>query len=1109
MTIPLRRINKVNMKKAKRESESLSKGILIGASSLLLICTGTAYANPESEAILRSGQVNVTNQNGKTVTGVVNDDLGPIAGANIVVKGTTNGTMTDGNGHFTLEHVPENAILQISFMGYVTQEMTVKGQNNLTVTLKEDSQMLDEVVVVGYGVQKKVNLSGAVQSVSGEKMANRPITNVNTGLQGLVPNLNIQLSSGRATDAPELNIRGFTSINGGDAFILVDNVPVSAQELSRINPSDIENISVLKDASAAAIYGSRAAFGVVLITTKSAKSDKLQINANGNYGMRTRGTHPKYVTDPVTVMEMKNEAARPLYSSLFSQAQIDYAKQMQQDPSLPSVTLDPNNNNAWADYGNTDWQDEAYRNLASTYTADVNISKKDEKLSYYVSGGYYQEDGLLRYGNDRLKRYNFRTNANLQLTKWWKAGANIAYTNSNYDSPTFLDGIFFHNVNRTPSLSVPKNPDGSWTKDGAAILGALQEGGRSINQVNEVQVSVSSVFDIIKDIWKLNADANFRFTNDNKDEYNLKVPYKTGPNEPILYSLSDRGSNEYAAFTSKDTRYSVYNLYTNFTKTFNEKHFLNAMVGYNREFTDYRYNYSQKDILITGSLPEMNLATGTAYASNARSQLALQGVFGRLNYIYDNKYIAEFNGRYDGSSRFPENNHWGFFPSGSIAWLLSNEEFFKSAAEAAQISNLKIRGSYGSLGNQVIKDSNGNQIYYPSIPSMSSGKVSQILDGDRPIAVYQPKLVSPSFTWETVRTINGGLDFGFFNNKLSGSFDIYKRFTENMLTQSKELPAVVGASAPLNNAANLKTKGWELSLEWRDQFSLAGSPFNYGIRLMLADSRSYITKFENYVDVFDSNGNKIGQTSKINNYYVGQEIGEIWGFTNDGVFNSEAELAALDQTAVGTDDQSYKFYVGDTKYKDLNGDGKITFGDGTVADPGDRKIIGNSSIRFPYSINLDGSWKGFDLSALFQGVGKRDWYPGAGNFYFWGVYAQPWTNVTEKNMDHWTAEKPDAYFPRIKAYSAEDNNELGMPQTKYLQNAAYLRLKNLTIGYTLPGQVLSKAGINNLRVYFSAENLLTISHLDVKLDPEVSTQSSSGKVYPMQRTFSLGVNIGF
>ncbi len=1043
-------------------------------------------------------------QQSNTITGTVVDSNGePVIGANVIQKGTTNGTITNFDGEFSL-NVPAGSTIEITYIGYLKQEVHVGNQKNIKIVLVEDSQSLDEVVVVGYAVQKKVNLSGAVQAVSGETITNRPITNVNRGLQGLVPNLNIANKSGRADDAPEINIRGFTSINGGEAFILVDNVPVTSEELARLNPDDIASVSVLKDASSAAIYGARAAFGVVLVTTKKASSNELKISFNGNVAIRDRGMRPEIITDLVEMMEMKNLARTPL-SPVFSEAQLDYARKIQADPSLPRIIPNPNNPNAWDYYGETDWIDEGYRKTAPAYTANVNISKKDEILSYYVSGGFYQEDGLLRYGNDKLRRFNFRGNAEMKLTNWWKLGTNISYVNSTYDSPTFLDGYFNWNINRTASNNIPRNPDGTWSSAGAAVLGASGEGGRRDDRKNEVQVSLNTQFDIIKNVWTVNADANFRRYNFNRDQYNLSVPYRTGPGQPIQNSLSDRGSTTYAEFRAEEKKYDVYNLYTNFVKTFNEKHFFNAMIGYNRELTNNRLYTTRKDVLISGQLPEINLATGQASATNERSELALEGYFGRLNYIYDNRYIIEFNGRYDGSSRFPDGDRYGFFPSVSAAWVLGNEQFFHNIAETLKISNLKLRGSYGSLGNQVIIEDE-KQIYYPYIPYMKSERIEYILDGDRPTAVYQPGVVSPTLTWEQVRTINGGIDLGLFNGKFDLAFDYYVRYTEDMLTYSKELPLVFGASAPRTNAADLKTKGWELTVGYRDQFTLANSPFNWSVKMMLADSRTWITKYDNPAKLIPDDDKT---------FYEGQRIGEIWGFINDGFFQSEAELAALDQTAVGTDDQNYKFYVGDTKFKDLNGDDKIDFGDRTVDNPGDRKIIGNSEIRLPYSFELAADWKGFDIRAFFQGVGKRDWYPSAASIYFWGVYAQPWTNPTIKNRDHWTPEKPDGYFPRMKAYIAEDKNEeLGAPQTKYLQDASYLRLKNLTLGYTLPKSVLEQLRVEYLRIYFSAENLLTFSNLDkdVDLDPEIVNKSYSGfdsGTYPMQRTYSFGVNLTF
>lgn len=1043
--------------------------------------------------------------------GVVTDAGGEsLVGVNILEKGTTNGTITDIDGGYKLEVSSLNAVLVFSYIGYETQEVALRGNPNHNVKMQEDTGTLDEVVVVGYGVQKKVNLSGAVQAVSGETLASRPITNVGSGLQGTVPNLNITVGSGRADDAPILNIRGFTSINDkdGEAFVLVDNVPVSKEELARINPDDIESVSVLKDASAAAIYGARAAFGVILITTKAAKTGELTINFSGNYAIRDKGITPSIVTDVETVVNMKNLARYPLTPPAYNQALVDYSKQLTANPNLDRIITDPGNPNKWAYLGETDWMNEVYKNSAPTYTANINISKKTETLSYYVSGGYYQQDGLLKYGNDKMRRYNFRAKSDIKLTNWWKAGANISYTNVDYDSPSFLDGYFYWQVNRTASTAIPRNPDGTWSEAGASLLGALESGGRRNDRTNETQVSITTQFDIIKNVWTVNADANFRRSNKNRDQSNIGVPSRSGPNEPIVTTFGERSgdANDKVAnirFRTWEYQYNVYNVYTNFNKTFNKKHYFNAMLGYNRELTkDYEYEMIRKG-LITEALPEINLSTGEMITKNSRNELALEGVFGRLNYIFDNKYIVEFNGRYDGSSRFPKGDRWGFFPSASAAWSVINESFFENVANKLSVSNLKIRGSYGVLGNQVIKN-DGSTIYYPSIPYMGAEQLSYILDGIQPSMVKQPGVVSKTLTWEKVRTVNVGVDLGLFN-KFDLSFDFFNRYTDDMLTQSKELPAVFGADPPKTNAADLKTTGWELSASYRDRFFLKDSPFNWSVRFMIADSKTKITKYDNPTKNFGKNGD---------GYYEGKVIGEIWGLTNDGFFRTQEEIDALDQRQIGTDDVGYIFLVGDVKYKDLDGDDKITFGDNTVDKPGDRKIIGNTTARFPYSFELSADWKGFDIRAFFQGVGKRDWYPGNASIYFWGIYAQPWTNVTKKNMDHWTESNPNAYFPRIKAYAAEDQQqELAAPQTKYLQDASYLRMKNLTIGYSLPKSVLKKMHISHLRFYFSAENLFTISNLDkdIDLDPEIIDKYNgfNSGTYPMQRTYSIGANLTF
>ncbi|MDR0700362.1 MAG: TonB-dependent receptor [Tannerella sp.] len=1064
----------------------------------------------EETSVVETPEATIVQQPSKTITGTVKDETGePLFGVNIRVKGTETGTATNIDGEFTLMVNESNPVLVFSYIGYKIIEMKPGSQTHLELTLQPDEFALEDVVVIGYGVQKKINLSGAVQAVGGAALESRPIPNVGSGLQGLVPNLNVTVGNGRADDAPIINIRGFTSINdkNGEAFILVDNMPVSREELARLNPNDIENVSVLKDASAAAIYGARAAFGVVLITTKAAKSGKLQINFSGNYAIRDRGVNPEIETDVETVMNMKAAARYPL-SAIYTAQQLEYGKQISANPHLDRIIPNPSNPNAWQYYGSTDWINETYNNTAASYTANLNVSRKTDNLSYYVSGGYYQQDGLLKYGNDVLRRYNFRSKADIKLTPWWNLGANISYTHVNYDSPTFLDGYFYWQVNRTSSLDIPRNPDGTWSQAGANMIGVLNEGGRREDRTNEVQTSFTTQFDIIKNVWKINADVNFRLTNKGRDQSNLGVQYRIGPDQPLQVTFGERGGSGNSVnnvkYYSWEDKYSVYNIYTNFTKTFAEKHFLNAMIGYNREFTQRYYYSMSKTGMITTSLPELNLSTGDATTSNTRNELAMEGIFGRLNYVYDNRYIFEASGRYDGSSRFPKGDRYGFFPSASIAWSIINERFFAAPADKLKITNLKLRGSYGSLGNQVLIDSNGNQLYYPSIPYMSASKMSYILDGTQPMMMNQPGVVSPTLTWEKVRTINFGADFGLLN-KFDLNFDLYTRYTDDMLTQSKELPAVFGSTPPQTNAADLKTKGWELSLAYRDKFLMNESPFNWSVKFMISDSETTITKYDNASRHFGKSGTT---------HYEGMRIGEIWGFITDGYFRTQEEIDALNQRDIGTDDVGYVFQVGDIKMKDLDGDNKITFGENTVDNPGDRKIIGNSSVRYPYSIELATDWKGFDLRALFQGVGKRDWYPGSASIYFWGIYAQPWTNVTKKNMDHWTEDNPNAYFPRVKAYAAEDENmELAAAQTKYMQDASYLRMKNLTLGYTIPESMLKKLYISSLRFYFSAENLFTISHLDkdIDLDPEIINKYNgfNSGTYPMQRSCSIGANLTF
>ncbi len=1027
------------------------------------------------------------------ITGIVRDSASTLAGVTIFVEGnSTLSTKTNVNGEFTLR-IPEKAVVVFQYMGYKTQRVQIGNQRTLNITLQTSNSQLDEVIVVGYGTQRKINLTGAVDQISAKEIENRPVTNLGSALQGLIPNLNITNASGNPSESSKFNIRGVTSINGGEPLILVDNIPVTADELARLNPNDFENVSVLKDAASAAIYGARGAFGVVLVTTKSAKAEKLMVNVGMSTQWRTTGKLPDVVTDPLTVMQYKHDAAYPLYD-LYPDAVREYAKKLQQDPTLPHTILDPTNPEKWAYYGQTDWMSEAYKKMAPTNTVNLSVGKRSDKLSYLFSGEYYKLDGALKYGNDKLNRYNVRNKMDMQVTPWLNFGNNTVLTSRQYDAPVFMSGDFFWNVNRTSSLDVPRNPDGSWTQAGASLLGLLQEGGRKKNNINEFQTTFSAKADLIKNIWTANADITFRRSFGVLDAFDRPVKYKIGPNAA---SKDAGGSVPWASKENQNTRYDVFNLFTQYTQTINDHH-LGALIGYNQEYRNVETNYSRTNGLYSADIPSIGLGSGPLKITHTIDDYALQGVFYRLNYDYKGRYLIESNGRLDGSSRFPKGDRWGFFPSVSAGWVLSEEQFFSPIKST--INFLKLRGSYGQLGNQTIYDKDQNPLSYPYLPSMTADTdIPRVIEGNRPISLYPPLVVAKSLTWERISTLNAGIDVSLFSNRLNATYDIYKRTNEGMLIPGKILPGVFGAEPPNINAADMKTNGWDLRISWKDRFDLAGSPFNYSATFTLANSKAIITKFDN-------------PTGDIRQHYAGQRIGEIWGLQADGFFQNEDELKKLDQTDVGTDDQQYKYYVGDIKFKDLSGpdgtaDGKITKGKMTLSDHGDLSILGNSEIQYPYSVDLSGSWKGFDLRVFLQGVGKRDWYPPGSQIYFWGIYAQPWTNVTKQNLDHWTENTRDAYFPRVKSYSAEDNmQELGIPNTRYMQNAAYLRVKNITLGYSLPQTWLKKTGLQGVRFYLSGENLFERSGLKVGLDPEAIGDT---KVYPFQRTYAFGLNVKF
>lgn len=1022
----------------------------------------------------------VVQQQKKQITGVIKDKAGEaIIGANIIETGTTNGTVTDIDGKFSLS-VGNNATICVSYIGYLEQTIATVGQSTFNITLLEDTQALDEVVVVGYGVQKKANLSGAVEAVQSKRLENRSTNNIGQALQGIVPSLTIQSMDGQANSTPSYNIRGMTSINGGNPLIMVDGVPTEPADFSRMNSADIENISILKDASSAAIYGARAAFGVILVTTRKGDSEKLTVRFNNFFSIRKLSRMPDVVTDPYINASYREIMGAPWYH-YYDEPTLDYAKELSKDPSLPNIIMDPLQPEKWLYFSKTNWYEEIYGSgLASSNSHNISISGKGGKVSYYLGAEYYKERGVIKINRDVYDKFNVRNKVEYKPTDWLTVGNNTSLQYYVYEMPTHLNSKFFWNMSyRAKALYPVKNPDGTWgggNNGDTNVVAELQDGGNTKTDQSITQTQFNMDLALIKNTWHIKGDFTAKYSNNKTDAWSNYASTRLGPNQPLInFDMSYYGWDEYAQLSTWSNLFTIGNIYTDFSKTW-KNHSLSALLGFSQEYERYESFTGRRKNMITPTYPTPQLAAGTMTLTEDVHEWAIRSGFYRLNYIYNNKYIFEFNGRYDGTSRFPKNDRFGFFPSVSGAWLVSEENFFKPLKNVLDYS--KIRLSYGSLGNQDVN-------YYQYIATMNATKIGQLIDGDQPMGVYQPGLVSQNLTWEKISTLDIGLDLTFLSNRLSFSGDIFRRTTKDMLSKGKTLPSVLGTSEPKINAADLISKGWEVSLAWNDKLDLANKPLQYNARFILYDSRAFIQRFDN-------------PTKYLGDYYEGQEIGEIWGLVTEGFFTSQDEINShASQVEVTSYPGDRPIEPGDLKYKDLNGDGKINRGSETVDDPGDFKVIGNSSLRYNFGLDIGGDWNGWDLRLLFQGVGKRNIYPDSGPF-FWGIYYAPDGYVLKETLDHWTPENPNAYLPRLKSYLT--TNDLGIPQTRYLQNAAYVRMKNITLGYTLDSLLKSKLGI---RIYFTGENLFEITSLRKPLDPE----SGGSNYHPFQRSYSFGLNI--
>ena len=1071
---------------------------------LLLMFTGQVFAETALSATPQT----------RTITGNIVDSEGEaLIGVAITIKGTTTGTITDAGGNYVMEDVPADAILVISYIGMEDQEISIGDRTTIDVTMASDMLGLEEVVVVGYGTQKKINLTGAVSVAGKEEIENRPVANVQQALQGVVPNLFITTSAetGEPGAEMDMNIRGLTSIEGNSSpYVLVDGVPMGMND---VDPADVESITVLKDVASTAIYGARAAYGVILITTKSGKgSQGVKVTYSNNFARTYMLNQPHSMNALNFAHTMNHSAVNSGKAPYYNEQKLGWIEQNMANPGSATEVLPTPDGLRW-DLGveglnasaATDWESVFWNDYGNRQKHNLNVSGGTDKVNYYISGGFYDETGHLKPSKDYFQRYNVDTKVSVKATNWMTVSLLAKYRSSEQQAPTIgwpdgaesdlttrgLEGgrTFIMLLTTRIKPTKPKYYPGTevWT----GRIGPMENNLMNIRE-RQLVVSPRITLEPVKG-WVTNIELNYR-TNDDSQ-------ISTFPRNPSARPANDgTGGSEIIWPSQQGTSYrprtfsNSYlspNVYSSYTRSFGRNN-INILAGYQQESYNYFNLYANAPHLLTDEIPSISTAVGTKTVSDKIGHWATQGVFGRLNYNFSEKYLLEFNFRFDGSSRFEPDSRWGFFPSVSAGWVLSEESFWplKNAVEV-----LKLRGSYGSIGNQNV----ANYLY---IPTMGVGQASWLFGGQRLWSVGTPNISSINLTWETVSTLDFGLDISTLGNRLSATFDWYESKTGNLVGPGEAVPVLLGTAVPKKNGGEITTRGWELEISWRNRVN----QFSYGIRGVVSDYSSKVTAYNN-------------PTKILTTYYEGMDLGEIWGMETAGLFQSVEDVGSypVDQSFL----YSGTWNPGDVKYVDQDGDGAISIGDNTVDNPGDKKIIGNSTPRFQFGVGLNASWKGIDISMLIQGVAKSDLdIRGLGTFR--GPANGPLhANAYEEHLDFWRDEtsplgaNPNGYFPTPYAqYIGQNGKNYDYPTTRYLQNGAYVRLKNLQIGYTIPSKITQKVKISNLRIYVSGENLLTYTNLMI-YDPESfkgRTEGYGGRPgdqYPMSRVYSMGLSVNF
>lgn len=1011
----------------------------------------------------------------RTVSGVVYDSDGlPVIGAGVMVKGSLHGTVTDEDGRWTLELEDDNVTLEISSMGYQSQSVAVKGRSDFTVTLTSDTQYLDEVVVVGYGTQKKVNLTGSVSMVTSEDMASRPVSNMSSGLQGLLPGVTVVNASGQPGESgTTIRVRGVGTIGNANPLILIDGIE---GDLSTINPEDIESVSVLKDAASASIYGARAANGVLLVTTKKmndnpgAAKDNAKVTFGAYAGIQTPTRLPQ-MCDAIEFMTLDNEARQNVGTA------IGWL-----EDSFKKVTdnTDPNY------FANTDWLDEVLNSYAPQQNYSLSLNGGIGSSGYMLSYRYFDQKGLTVGSSTGEQRHNVRFKMNTKLIDRLTLSSNISYTSRKVTSPinslTSGGGAIYNAMRIAPNAPV-RYTDGTWAYGGGNTnpVAILNDGGRSNVSTEEFSLLEVLKLDILKG-WDVTATYNLTSTNGYKDILKKTITF---------VNPEDKSVNVYASPNSlknvdlKNVQ-QTFIIQSNFDITFG-KHNVSGVAGMSQEWYEARMFEASRTNLSTEFEPTLNLGDPSTMSNNATySSWALRSGFGRVSYNYDERYLLEANIRYDLSSRFHKSVRGGWFPSVSAGWRISEEHFMSFAKSI--VDNLKIRGSWGMLGNQYVGSSD-----YPYMSVLEAFTSGLSLIGTSASTGYAPStLANPNLTWEHIKMVNAGVDVALLQNRLTMSFDWFNKDTEGILLKLN-YPAQIGPKPSEQNAGKVNNRGWEFDLNWRDQ----RGEFYYGIGFNISDVKNKI------VDLAGNAPDLSGYQIRM----VGYPIDAFYGYKAIGLMTPE------DFKISDTQNHNYSlpkvpvilgndYQPGDIKYEDISGpDGKP---DGRITPEYDKVVLGSNIPRYTYTVRGDLGWKGIDFSFVIQGVGKCDGYlEGTARHAFQDMAAYP-QKVHLERYNVVTNPNPDALYPRLTYNTGFNQNTFS---TYWMENASYMRLKNVQIGYTFPEKWMKKARIDNLRVYLSGDNLLTVSDFFYAYDPE--TPVSKGGYYPQVKTVVLGLNITF